>query len=58
MTVARSSSRQRVKLIYSGLESGNQELSPNSFEGVGAIGLPWMKRVKEETGLENDYRSR
>lgn len=24
---------------------------PNSFEGVGAIGLPWMKRVKEKTGL-------
>jgi chorismate mutase len=24
---------------------------PNSFEGVGAIGLPWMKKVKETTGL-------
>lgn len=24
---------------------------PNSFEGVGAIGLPWMKKVKERTGL-------
>lgn len=24
---------------------------PNSFEGVGEKGLPWLKRVKEETGL-------
>ena len=24
---------------------------PNSFEGVGAKGLPWMKKVKELTGL-------
>jgi chorismate mutase len=24
---------------------------PNSFEGVGSIGLKWLKRVKEETGL-------
>ena len=24
---------------------------PNSFEGVGEKGLPWLKKVKEETGL-------
>ncbi|MBN2482470.1 MAG: bifunctional 3-deoxy-7-phosphoheptulonate synthase/chorismate mutase type II [Bacteroidales bacterium] len=24
---------------------------PNAFEGVGKEGLPWLKRVKEETGL-------
>ncbi len=24
---------------------------PNTFEGVGLVGLPWMKRVKEEVGL-------
>lgn len=24
---------------------------PNSFEGVGIKGLPWLKKVKEETGL-------
>lgn len=24
---------------------------PNSFEGVGLIGLPWLQKVKEETGL-------
>ena len=25
---------------------------PNSFEGVGVIGLKWLKKVKEETGLK------
>lgn len=25
---------------------------PGQFEGVGAIGLPWLQRVKEETGLK------
>jgi len=25
---------------------------PNSFEGVGEKGLPWLQRVKEETGLQ------
>ncbi|MBN2637888.1 MAG: bifunctional 3-deoxy-7-phosphoheptulonate synthase/chorismate mutase type II [Bacteroidales bacterium] len=24
---------------------------PNSFEGVGSKGLPWLKKVKQETGL-------
>lgn len=24
---------------------------PNSFEGVGSVGLPWLKRAKQETGL-------
>lgn len=24
---------------------------PNTFEGVGRIGLPWLKRVKEELGM-------
>lgn len=25
---------------------------PGMFEGVGAVGLPWLKRVKDETGLK------
>ncbi len=24
---------------------------PGSFEGIGSVGLPWLKRVKQETGL-------
>lgn len=26
--------------------------SPNSFEGMGAAGLPWMKKAQEETGVK------
>ena len=25
---------------------------PGAFEGVGAVGLKWLQRVKEETGLK------
>jgi len=25
---------------------------PGGFEGVGAVGLPWLERVREETGLK------
>ncbi len=25
---------------------------PNAFEGVGKVGLPWLTRVKEETGMK------
>ena len=24
---------------------------PNAFEGIGSVGLPWLKKVKEETGM-------
>ena len=24
---------------------------PGSFEGVGAVGLPWLQKVKKETGM-------
>lgn len=39
----------RVDIIRGGI--WKPRTRPNSFEGVGAIGLPWMKKVKEETGL-------
>ena len=25
---------------------------PGGFEGVGALGLPWLQRVREETGMK------
>jgi chorismate mutase len=30
---------------------GNQEPRPGSFEGIGALALPWLQQVKKETGL-------
>jgi 3-deoxy-7-phosphoheptulonate synthase len=39
----------KVDIIRAGL--WKPRTRPGTFEGVGAAGLPWLKRVKEETGL-------
>jgi chorismate mutase len=31
--------------------SGNHVPVPGEFEGIGSIGLEWLKRAKAETGL-------
>jgi chorismate mutase len=40
---------KRVKVIRAGI--WKPRTSPNSFEGVGRIGLKWLQQVKKETGL-------
>ena len=51
MTVAKAlAAHGGVDLFRSGI--WKPRTRPNSFEGVGVVGLPWMKRVKEETGLK------
>ncbi len=51
MTVARAlAAKGGVDLFRSGI--WKPRTRPNSFEGVGVVGLPWMKKVKEETGLK------
>ena len=51
MTVARElAAKGGVDLFRAGI--WKPRTRPNSFEGVGVVGLPWMKRVKEETGLK------
>ncbi len=50
MSVARKlAASGEVDLFRSGI--WKPRTRPNSFEGVGVVGLPWMRRVKEETGL-------
>jgi chorismate mutase len=39
----------KVQLFRAGI--WKPRTRPNSFEGVGSVGLQWLKRVKEETGL-------
>ena len=39
----------KVDVIRAGL--WKPRTRPGTFEGVGGAGLPWLKRVKEETGL-------
>lgn len=42
--------KQNIDLFRSGI--WKPRTRPGSFEGVGAAGLKWLKRVKEETGLK------
>ena len=38
-----------VKIFRAGI--WKPRTRPGAFEGVGTLGLPWLKRVKEETGM-------
>lgn len=38
-----------VKIFRAGI--WKPRTRPNAFEGIGSEGLPWLKRVKEETGM-------
>ncbi|MBN2166064.1 MAG: bifunctional 3-deoxy-7-phosphoheptulonate synthase/chorismate mutase type II [Marinilabiliaceae bacterium] len=38
-----------VKIFRAGI--WKPRTRPGAFEGVGTVGLPWLKRVKEETGM-------
>ena len=40
---------QGIKIFRAGI--WKPRTKPGGFEGVGSIGLPWLKRVKEETGM-------
>ena len=49
MNTARSLSAKGVKIFRAGI--WKPRTKPGGFEGVGSIGLPWLKKVKEETGM-------
>lgn len=38
-----------IKIFRAGI--WKPRTKPGGFEGVGAVGFPWLKRVKEETGM-------
>ncbi len=50
MEIARQLATQDVDFYRAGI--WKPRTRPNSFEGVGTIGLKWLKKVKEETGLK------
>lgn len=50
MQTARELATQDIDLFRAGI--WKPRTRPGSFEGVGAPGLKWLKRVKEETGLK------
>lgn len=49
LTIGRQVAAMGVKIFRAGL--WKPRTSPGSFEGVGAAGLPWLRRLKAETGL-------
>ena len=50
METARQLSEQKVDLYRAGI--WKPRTRPNSFEGVGTVGLKWLKQVKETYGLK------
>ena len=49
LETAKELAAQGIKIFRAGL--WKPRTKPGGFEGVGSIGLPWLKRVKEETGM-------
>ena len=49
LATARLLSAIGVKVFRAGI--WKPRTRPGAFEGVGSIGLPWLKKVKEETGM-------
>jgi len=49
LNIAQQLSDMGVKIFRAGI--WKPRTRPGAFEGVGSIGLPWLKRVKEETGM-------
>jgi len=49
LTTARSLASIGIRMFRAGI--WKPRTKPGGFEGVGAVGLPWLKRVKEETGM-------
>ncbi|MDR2037408.1 MAG: bifunctional 3-deoxy-7-phosphoheptulonate synthase/chorismate mutase type II [Bacteroidales bacterium] len=49
MATARQLSENGIEVFRAGI--WKPRTRPNAFEGVGSIGLSWLKRVKEETGM-------
>ena len=49
LTTARELSANGIKIFRGGILK--PRTSPGGFEGIGEVGLPWLKKVKEETGM-------
>jgi len=49
LETARQLAKHGYKLFRAGI--WKPRTRPGAFEGVGTLGLPWLKRVKEETGM-------
>ena len=50
MEIAHQLAALEIKVFRAGI--WKPRTRPNAFEGVGTEGLPWLQRVKEETGMK------
>ena len=50
MTIAEDLDKDYVQVFRAGI--WKPRTKPNGFEGVGVIGLNWLKKVKEEFGFK------
>ena len=49
LKTARQLSSNGIKIFRGGI--WKPRTSPGGFEGIGEIGLPWLKKIKDETGM-------
>ena len=49
LTTAHQLASKGIKIFRAGI--WKPRTKPGGFEGIGVIGLPWLKKVKEETGM-------
>lgn len=49
MTIGRALAAKGIKIFRAGI--WKPRTKPGGFEGVGVIGLPWLQRLKQETGM-------
>jgi len=49
LKTARGLAAGGIKIFRAGI--WKPRTRPGSFEGIGSVGFPWLKRVKEETGM-------
>jgi chorismate mutase len=49
MSIAFELANQGIKIFRAGV--WKPRTKPGGFEGVGSLGLPWLQRVKKETGM-------
>lgn len=49
LTTGRQLAAQGIKIYRAGI--WKPRTRPNAFEGVGSVGLPWLKKVKEQLGM-------
>lgn len=49
METAHGLAAKGIKIFRAGI--WKPRTKPGGFEGIGVVGLPWLKRVKEETGM-------